>query len=531
MSYRTPQRIINKEFAARAKGARDIQTSLENSTVGIMNIVKDQKAETDKVIQNNIEKESALRDKINEFSTPGASNLDNSIVAFWEPKIQAYVDNMNMAANGEITQREAMIRNKQIEALVGQMKSNASTFGLEGPRLKDAANNGTLSTTGSLSNKKVLDRMNNNGDIQIVEQDGAIYYWAPDKDEDGNIIGEFDPKTSNFINGSKLAANPEQSLFNSKADISGLISKGWTQFSQEETGISPYVNEEAFKNGDKHPVTGEIITGLEDGYEQVIRWPNQKEGIKNDFVGDVESSAYLNNIIGNEKEMLSVWQDLIPDGEPGEDGQYPPNSLGFFASGGDPTLDINLEEMGYVGPDAMEQWQNSVYGEYPDNVSPEQKALIDKNQKAVSKRYMANKMWDQNAISRGGSKSLGKRKIQKPVKNTKDKPKKKTLYEGLTAAQRPQYEGNKIKEERIKKELDAIQYGPNGEVTEENIKYYTGKGYDFGENPPTTKEEFERIIYEQDGLDDTYFAIKKSEQGDDVKVVSSNTSSGDAIFQ
>ena len=170
MSYRTPQRIINKEFAARAKGASDIQTSLENSTVGIMNIVKDQKAETDKVIQNNIEKESALRDKINEFSTPGASNLDNSIVAFWEPKIQAYVDNMNMAANGEITQREAMIRNKQIENLIPQFKANAGTFGLEAARLKEAAQNGTLSTTGSTSNKKVLDRINNNGDIQIVEQ-------------------------------------------------------------------------------------------------------------------------------------------------------------------------------------------------------------------------------------------------------------------------------------------------------------------------------------------------------------------------
>ena len=37
-------------------------------------------------------------------------------------------------------------------------------------------------------NKEILNRIGNNGDVRIVEKDGAIYYWAPDKDEDGNVI-------------------------------------------------------------------------------------------------------------------------------------------------------------------------------------------------------------------------------------------------------------------------------------------------------------------------------------------------------
>jgi len=420
MSYSNPQRVINREFGAAVKGAGDIQRSLENTSANIMNIVKKQKKETKQIEENNIIAESQLRDKVNEFTKPGAGNMDNSIVGFWDEKIEAYVNNMNMAANGEITNREAMVRNKQIESLIPQFKSGAGIIATNISSLEDAVENGTLSSTGSVSSKVVLDRIKNNGDVQIVEQNGTIYYWAPDRDENGDIIGEFDPKSSNFINGTVMAANPEKQLFNNKADISGIISQGYTKFSQEETGFSEYYKDIAVKNGDIDPrdPTGKTkISGMEDGYEQLIRVPSSDPDAKNKFVNEVESSAYLNNTIGNQEKMLSVWQDEIPDGEVGEDGAYPPNSLGFYASGGDPTLDINLEEMGYVGPDAMEEWQNSVYGEYPSNATPEQQSLIDQNQKAVSKRYMAAKMWDQNAIT--VPKTLkGKRKIEKKVENS-----------------------------------------------------------------------------------------------------------------
>jgi len=524
MSYSNPQRVINREFGAAVKGAGDIQRSLENTSANIMNIVKKQKKETKEIEENNIVKESQLRDKVNEFTKPGAGNMDNSIVGFWDEKIEAYVNNMNMAANGEITNREAMIRNKQIESLIPQFKSGAGIIATNLSGLEDAVENGTLSSTGSVSSKIVLDRIKNNGDVQIVEQNGTIYYWAPDRDENGDIVGEFDPKSSNFINGTVMAANPEKQLFNNKADISGIITQGYTKFSQEETGFSEYYKDIAVKNGDIDPrdPTGKTkISGMEDGYEQLIRVPSSDPDAKNKFVNEVESSAYLNNVIGNQDKMLSVWQDEIPDGEKGEDGQYPPNSLGFYASGGDPTLDINLEEMGYVGPDAMEEWQNSVYGEYPSNATPEQQSLIDQNQKAVSKRYMAAQMWDQNAIT--VPKTLkGKRKIEEKVNKgggsgTKDDTKTMWQLTKNNREDRTEFEVTSKKRDDLQ---NKFQFLPEtiDEETIEKVEADMGfKPGDFSDQKGASKAEFEKFLMEQIGVDEKFKLIEDSKIREDVK--------------
>jgi len=404
MSYSNPQRIRNKEFDALDKTA----DSFNKTSQGFFDVVKTQKAFDKKLQQDNIDKESQLRDKVNEFTKPGAGQAMNSTVKFWDEKIEDYVNNLNLAANGEITQREAMIRNKQIENLIPMFKSNTSKLYGEASDLTESINNGTLSSTGSVASKEVLNRLNNNGYVDIIEKDGSIYYWAPELDEEGKPI----EGSGVMLNGSEMYANADKPLFNKKADVSGVISTGWNKFSGEETGISDYVKTIAVKNGDKHPITGETISGLEDGYEQVIKVPVTEA--KNDFIAEVEASAYLNPMLGNEKEMLSVWQDLIQDGEPDENGEYPPNTLGFYASGGDPNLEINLDEMGIT----MEQWQNSVYGEYPEDLEPEQIAAIDKAQKDVAKRWMSNSMWDENSISAGASKTVGKRKIANPPKSS-----------------------------------------------------------------------------------------------------------------
>ncbi len=407
MSYSNPQRIRNKEFDSLEK----MTNTFDQTSQGIFNIVKTQKEYDQKLQESNIDKESKLRDKINEFTKPGAGQLDNNVVKFWDEKVANYVDNLNLAANGEITQREAMLRNKQIEGLVPMFKANANMLYENASSLQDAIDNGTLSSTGSVASKEVLNRLNNNGYVDIIEKDGAIYYWAPELNEDGQPI----EGSGVMLNGSEMYANADKALFNNKADVSGVLSTGWNKFSGEESGISDYVKTIAVKNGDKHPITGEVISGLEDGYEQVIRVP--VTDAKNDFIAEVEASAYLNPVLGNEKEMLSVWQDVIPDGEPDENGEYPPNTLGFFASGGDPNLEIDLDAMGLT----MEQWQNSVYGEYPDDLEPEQIAAIDKAQKDVAKRWMSNSMWDENSISAGASKTIGKRKIAEPKTSGSDK--------------------------------------------------------------------------------------------------------------
>ncbi len=400
MSYSNPQRIRNKEFDALDKTA----DSFNKTSQGFFDVVKKQKAFDQKLQEDNIDKESQLRDKVNEFTKPGAGQAMNSTVKFWDEKIEDYVNNLNLAANGEITQREAMIRNKQIENLIPMFKSNTSKLYGEATDLTESINNDTLSSTGSVASKEVLNRLNNNGYVDIIEKDGSIYYWAPELDEEGKPI----EGSGVMLNGSEMYANSDKPLFNKKADVSGIISTGWTKFSQEETEISPYVKTVVVKNGDPHPITGKIITGLEPGYEQVIQVP--VTDAKNDFIAEVESSAFLNPMLGNEKEMLSVWQDLIPDGEPDENGEYPPNTLGFYASGGDPNLEIDLDAMGLT----MEQWQNSVYGEYPEDLEPEQIAAIDKAQKDVAKRWMSTSMWDENSLSAGASKTIGKRKIAEP---------------------------------------------------------------------------------------------------------------------
>ena len=72
MSYSNPQRIINKEFDVRAKSNRQLQNTIQNTTASIASAVAQQKKQKEELEAANVEKESALRDKVNEFATPGA---------------------------------------------------------------------------------------------------------------------------------------------------------------------------------------------------------------------------------------------------------------------------------------------------------------------------------------------------------------------------------------------------------------------------------------------------------------------------
>ncbi len=140
----------------------------------------------------------------------------------------------------------------------------------------------------------------------------------------------------------------------------------------------------------------------------MIQMPNTEK--KQQFVEEVEASGMLDGMLGDQKSMLSVWQDNIPDGEKQEDGTYPPNTLASFTDEGGGSLGISLSDMGLT----MEEWQNSSYGEYPTDISDEQKTLIQTNQAKAAKRYLANNSWDENSLSPGASKTIGKRKKPEP---------------------------------------------------------------------------------------------------------------------
>ena len=264
-----------------------------------------------------------------------------------------------------------------------------------------------MSSIGSPTNKAVLDAIYNDRDVEVARENGEFFYYIPKKDKDGKNLPW--PENEGSLNGTKLAERSQagEDLFNLKTETGGLTRTIWDKLSGEETGLGEYTITKTFENGDIHPTSGKPIEGLEDGYVQVIQMPNT--GKKQNFIEEVEASGMLDGMLGDQKAMLSVWQDNIADGEEQEDGTYPPNTLGSFAQPGN-ELDIDLDAMGLT----MEEWQNSVYGEYPTDITEEQKTLIQTNQAKAAKRYLANNSWDENSLSPGASKTIGKRKKPEP---------------------------------------------------------------------------------------------------------------------
>ena len=527
MSYKSPSRIINRQAQEIQAGGQRIQNQILETTDEYQKSVELQKKQLENLEKENVQLESNFIDRVNS-ATKGHGEIDKEVVGIFDTIIDQSRENKRLAdlgeANGGISKREYMLRQKSLETAPQDFKVQADYMAAQVQDFQEALNNGEMSSVGSVENKAVLNAMSQNQPVKIHREGSEFFYYIPKEDEDGNFLPW--PENEGKLNGTAMMDNAaqEKDLFSRKADINGVVDLAWEKNNEAELGdIGQFITETTIKNGDIHPITGEVVE-MEDGYEQVITMP--KSDNRNKFIDKVEAGSMFTPLLGNQKKMLSVWQDTIPDGEKQEDGSYTPNSLASFAEEGN-ELGISLSDMGIT----MKQWQDSVYGEYPTNLSPEQKSLIQQNQAKAAKRYMANLAWDKNSISAGGHKTGGKRKIvEKPKPGNTGTPKEKTLYEGLNSTQRLSYAGNKRKEQRLVKELEAVKYGPNGEVDTDTITAYENKGYDFGENPPATKEEFEKIIYEQDGLDDTYFAIKDSETGDEVKVVANSTSTGDSIF-
>ena len=531
MSYKSPSRIINRQAQEVQSGGQRIQNQILETTAEYQKSVELQKKQLEQLELENVQLESNFIDRVNS-STQGHGEIDKEVVGTFDTIIEESRENKRLAdlgeANGGISKREYMLRQKSIETAPQDFKAQADYMAAQVQDYQTALNNGEMSSVGSVENKAVLNAMSQNQPVKIHREGTEFFYYIPKEDEEGNALPW--PENEGKLNGTAMMDNAaqEKDLFTRKEDISGVIDLVWEKNNEAELGeLGSFINETTVKNGSIHPVTGEVVE-MEEGYEQVITVPNTEK--RDDYLAKVESGPMFNNILGNQKKMLSVWQDTIPDGEVQEDGKYTPNSLASFAEEGN-ELGISLADMGLT----MKQWQDSVYGEYPTDISDEQKTLIQQNQAKAAKRYMGNLSWDKNSIAAGGFTSGGKRKIiEKPTPPGKPKP--PTLYEGLTTTQRPIYEGNKIKEQRTKQKLTSFgdPYA-NGDdkVDMTIIEKYSDDGYDFGDPPeaPATKAEFERIIYEQEGLDDAYFAIRKSEQGGKSdKSDKKDTDTGDKIF-
>lgn len=530
MSYKNPSRIINRQAQEIQAGGQRIQNQILETTDEYQKSVELQKKQLENLEKENVQLESNFIDRVNS-STKGHGEIDKEVVGIFDTIIDQSRENKRLAdlgeANGGISRREYMLRQKSLETAPQDFKAQADYMAAQVQDFQEALNNGDMSSVGSVENKAVLNAMSQNQPVKIHREGTEFFYYIPKQDEDGNLLPW--PENEGKLNGTAMMDNAaqEKDLFTRKEDISGVIDLAWDKNNEAELGdIGQFITETTVKNGDIHPVTGEVIE-MEEGYEQVITMP--KSDNRNKFIDKVEAGSMLTPLLGNQKKMLSVWQDTIPDGEKQEDGTFTPNSLASFAEEGN-ELGISLADMGIT----MQQWQDSVYGEYPTDLSPEQKSLIQQNQSKAAKRYMANLAWDKNSLAVGGHTTSGKRKIiDKPKPGA---PKEPTLYEGLSNKDKRIYAGDKIKEQRTKQKLTSFgdPYA-NGDdnVDMTIIKKYSDDGYDFGDPPkaPATKAEFERIIYEQEGLDDTYFATKKSEQGGkNDKSDKKDTDTGDKIF-
>lgn len=410
MSYTNPARIINRTAQEVQKGGQRMQDQLLTTSAEIAAASKIQKEQLAQLEEENIERENNFFDDV-QNSTKGHQHLDQKVAGTFENLTKDYVEINRLADLGPpegISKTEANLRRREIEQTPKQFQEQAGYLELEVKKYGESLKNGTMSSIGSPTNKAVLDALYNDRDVEIARANGEFFYYIPKKGKDGNNLPW--PENEGSLNGTKLAerAQSGEDLFNLKTDTGGLTKTIWNKLSGEETGLGEYTITKSFENGDTHPTSGKPIEGLEDGYVQVIQMPNTEK--KQQFVEEVEASGMLDGMLGDQKSMLSVWQDNIPDGEKQEDGTYPPNTLASFTDEGGGSLGISLSDMGLT----MEEWQNSSYGEYPTDISDEQKTLIQTNQAKAAKRYLANNSWDENSLSPGASKTIGKRKKPEP---------------------------------------------------------------------------------------------------------------------
>jgi hypothetical protein len=517
MSYTNPSRIINKTAQEVQKGGQRMQDQLLTTSAEIAKASQIQKKQLAQLEEENIERENNFFDSV-QNSTKGHQHLDSKVANTFEGLTKDYVEINRLAALGPpegISKTEANLRRREIEQTPKQFQEQAGYLEIEVQKYGDALKNGTMSSIGSPTNKAVLDAMYNDRDVEIARENGEFFYYIPKKDKDGKNLPW--PENEGSLNGTKLAERSQsgEDLFDLKTDTGGLTKTIWDKLSGEETGLGEYTITKSFENGDIHPTSGKPIEGLEDGYVQVIQMPNT--GKKQNFIEEVEASGMLDGMLGDQKAMLSVWQDNIADGEEQEDGTYPPNTLGSFAQPGN-ELDIDLDAMGLT----MEEWQNSAYGEYPTDITEEQKTLIQTNQAKAAKRYLANNSWDENSLSPGASKTIGKRKkpdqkIDSPdVKNT-GKP-TKSLWElsknNLKA--RENFEEVRAKKEDITSKFKFLPQVIDANAIE---KVEAEMGFDegsFSDQEGRSKEEFEKFLLEQIGVDANFLQLEEGynkEQG------------------
>lgn len=404
-AYDNPQRVVNKEFDTLLKSGKALTNNIANTTQQITAQVKAQKLQA-KQEQDLLDIEmQSMYSKVNEIPSSGSDKLDNNLHSFYNTEADEYFQIKNAMDNGSISRQEGNKKLSQIKGLIPQFKEQAKYLGMQCADYNVAKKGGTLSSTGSVINKNFLEALCNGGDVRTVKKDGQLVYQLGD-----------DP--TQILSGTALIANAQsdKNLFNNKADFSKYEEQMYNKLAQPDSPDSDYIITGKFKKGDKHPITGEPMNNLQEGYMYDMQYimPDKKDA----YLKNAYNSPMMNVMIGDSESMLSEWQDNIPDGwdpnanngQGGFDGNE--NSIaGIAQSVGVTTADLAELDM------TMDDFVNSSWHEYPTDFTDPQKAKLDELQNKVAKTYIARESYNNNGLELGAIKTKNKEKIPPPPVN------------------------------------------------------------------------------------------------------------------
>ena len=414
MSYRNPKRIVDKRFDVMLKGASQITNTMMQGVQQITNNVIKQKEQVRKqqeLVDNEMQ---SMYSMANKFGTSGDPLLDNNLVSFWNGKVDEYFDVKNRMQSGEISRQEGNMALSKIKGLVPKFQTMFGYIAQETASYGENLKNNNVSSTGSMQNKDMLGTFMQGGDIQIAERGGNIYFFKPNdavKGEAEFSLSE-DMKTGNasMLNGDELIAmaNQGKSLFNQKADISQLTTTLAEKISNPD-GPSPYFETIKLRAGSQDPFNPDrtienIPEGMEYEYQTMI--PEQREQL----LLDMENSPMTQTIMSDDKRMLSVFQDDIPDNAEASNG----NGMSIQEISARLIEDSGLTEQEWLssmGLTSMNELENSSWHEAPANLSLEQKTALSNTQDQIAKKFIALKAFNDNIDSDGIGKLLTKNKI------------------------------------------------------------------------------------------------------------------------
>ena len=414
MSYSNPKRIVDKRFDVMLKGASRITNTMMQGVQQMTNNViaqKEQVRKQQELVDNEMQ---SMYSMANKFGTSGDPLLDNNLVSFWNGKVDEYFNVKNRMQGGQMSRQEGNMALAKIKGLVPKFQKMFGYIAQETASYGENLKNNNVSSTGSMQNKDMLATFMQGGDVQIAERGGNIYFFKPNdavKGEDDFTLSE-DMKTGNasMLNGDELIAMANQgtSLFNEKVDISQLTTTLAEKTSNPD-GPSPYFETIKLRAGSTDPFNpGQTIENIPEGYEYEYQTmiPEQREKL----LLDMENSPMTQTIMSDDKRMLSVFQDDIPDTVDDSGG----NGMSIQEISARLIEESGLSEeewLSSMGLSNMSELENSSWHEAPSDLTPEQETALSNAQDQIAKRFIAMKAFNDNIDSDGIGKLLTKNKI------------------------------------------------------------------------------------------------------------------------